>query len=295
MKLLEVEDLSVVYEASRSDPVRAVREVSLTLDDGEFVGLVGESGCGKSTLGYAITRMLRPPARLESGRVIFSGTDIASLSGERLRRMRSHGFALVLQSGMNALNPVRSIENHFGDVLRAHQRTSRADVRRRAIELLDLDASSRVLDLYCGIGNFTLALARRARSAVGVEADARLVATARHNAERHALGNAQFHCLDLTQPAAHQAACMQEAYSHVLIAPPRAGARAMLPTVARLGPQRLLYISCHPGSLARDIGMLVHDHGLKLLAAGVLDMFPQTMHVESIALLEGPAARSRTE
>jgi oligopeptide/dipeptide ABC transporter ATP-binding protein len=137
MKLLEVEDLSVVYEASRSDPVRAVREVSLTLDDGEFVGLVGESGCGKSTLGYAITRMLRPPARLESGRVIFSGTDIASLSGERLRRMRSHGFALVLQSGMNALNPVRSIENHFGDVLRAHQRTSRADVRRRAIELLE--------------------------------------------------------------------------------------------------------------------------------------------------------------
>jgi oligopeptide/dipeptide ABC transporter ATP-binding protein len=137
MKLLEIEDLSVVYEASRSDPVRAVREVSLTLDDGEFVGLVGESGCGKSTLGYAITRMLRPPARLESGRVIFSGTDIASLSGERLRRMRSHGFALVLQSGMNALNPVRTIENHFGDVLRAHQRTSRADVRRRAAELLE--------------------------------------------------------------------------------------------------------------------------------------------------------------
>jgi oligopeptide/dipeptide ABC transporter ATP-binding protein len=137
MKLLEVEDLSVVYEASRSDPVRAVREVSLTLDDGEFVGLVGESGCGKSTLGYAITRMLRPPARLESGRVIFSGTDIASLSGERLRRMRSHGFALVLQSGMNALNPVRTIENHFGDVLRAHQRTGKADVRRRATELLE--------------------------------------------------------------------------------------------------------------------------------------------------------------
>jgi oligopeptide/dipeptide ABC transporter ATP-binding protein len=137
MKLLEVEDLGVVYEASRSEPVHAVREVSLTLDDGEFVGLVGESGCGKSTLGYAITRMLRPPARLESGRVIFDGTDIASLSGERLRRMRSHGFALVLQSGMNALNPVRTVENHFADVLRARHRTSRADVQRRAIELLD--------------------------------------------------------------------------------------------------------------------------------------------------------------
>jgi oligopeptide/dipeptide ABC transporter ATP-binding protein len=137
MKLLEVEDLSVVYAPSRTEPVRAVRDVSLTLDEGEFVGLVGESGCGKSTLGYAITRMLRPPARLDSGRVIFDGTDIASLSGERLRRMRSHGFALVLQSGMNALNPVRTIENHFGDVLRAQRRTSRADVRRRATELLD--------------------------------------------------------------------------------------------------------------------------------------------------------------
>jgi len=161
----------------------------------------------------------------------------------------------------------------------------------RAVELLDLDESSQVLDLYCGIGNFTLALARRARAAVGVEADERLIARARHNAERHALGNARFHCLDLVAPAAAQAACLREAYSHVLIDPPRAGARAMLPTVARLKPRRLLYISCHPGSLARDVGMLVHDHGFILHAAGVLDMFPHTMHVESLALLEHPAGR----
>jgi len=161
----------------------------------------------------------------------------------------------------------------------------------RAVELLELDGASRVLDLYCGIGNFTLALARRACTAVGVEADERLVARARHNAARHALGNAEFHRLDLTDPVAAQAQCLQKAYSHVLIDPPRAGARAMLPTVARLAPQRLLYISCHPGSLARDVGMLVHDFGFSLHSAGVLDMFPHTMHVESLAVLERPAAR----
>jgi len=161
----------------------------------------------------------------------------------------------------------------------------------RAVELLDLDCSSRVLDLYCGIGNFTLALARRARLAVGVDGDERLVARARHNAERHTLGNAQFHCMDLAGPVTPAASFLAQAYSHVLIDPPRAGARAMLPTVARLGARRVLYISCHPGSLARDVGMLVHDYGFILQAAGVLDMFPHTMHVESIAVLDRPDNR----
>jgi oligopeptide/dipeptide ABC transporter ATP-binding protein len=137
MTLLAVEGLDVVYESRDSRPVRSVRDVSLNLAEGEFVGLVGESGCGKSTLGYALTRMLRPPARLEAGRVIFDGTDIASLTGEGLRRMRRGGFALVLQSGMNALNPVRTVENHFADVLRAHQKVGRAEIRRRAVDLLE--------------------------------------------------------------------------------------------------------------------------------------------------------------
>jgi oligopeptide/dipeptide ABC transporter ATP-binding protein len=136
MTLLEVEDLGVVYEPAGTTPIRSVRDVSLRLAGGEFVGLVGESGSGKSTLGYALTKMLRPPGRLESGRVLFEGTDIASLSGERLRRMRRHGFALVLQSGMNALNPVRTVENHFLDVLRAHERVGRTSARNRAVELL---------------------------------------------------------------------------------------------------------------------------------------------------------------
>ncbi len=135
--LLEARGVGVVYEPRRGVRVHSVRDVDLTLGQGEFVGLVGESGCGKSTLGYALTRMLRPPARLTSGTVRFDGEDVATLSGEALRRRRYNGFSLVLQSGMNALNPVRSVEDHFGDVLRAHRKVTGRHIRARAAALLD--------------------------------------------------------------------------------------------------------------------------------------------------------------
>jgi oligopeptide/dipeptide ABC transporter ATP-binding protein len=141
MPLLEARGVNVAYEPNRGQRIWSVRDVDLTLEQGEFVGLVGESGCGKTTLGYALTRMLRPPARLTGGTIRFDGTDIASLTGEQLRRQRRNGFALVLQSGMNALNPVRSIGKQFGDVLKAHARPgddlSAAGVRRRGTELLE--------------------------------------------------------------------------------------------------------------------------------------------------------------
>ncbi|HUY47615.1 MAG TPA: ABC transporter ATP-binding protein [Streptosporangiaceae bacterium] len=120
MALLECRGVNVAYEPARGQRIWAVRDVDLALEQGEFVGLVGESGSGKTTLGHALTRMLRPPARLESGVIAFDGVDIASLHGEQLRRRRRNGFALVLQSGMNALNPVRTIGHQFGDVLKAH-------------------------------------------------------------------------------------------------------------------------------------------------------------------------------
>jgi oligopeptide/dipeptide ABC transporter ATP-binding protein len=141
MALLEARGVNVAYEPNRGQRIWSVRDVDLTLEQGEFVGLVGESGCGKTTLGYALTRMLRPPARLTGGSIRFDGTDIASLSGEQLRRQRRNGFALVLQSGMNALNPVRSIGKQFGDVLKAHARpgddVSAPGIRRRGEELLE--------------------------------------------------------------------------------------------------------------------------------------------------------------
>jgi oligopeptide/dipeptide ABC transporter ATP-binding protein len=138
--LLEARGVNVSYVPAGGQRIWAVRDVDLTLEAGEFVGIVGESGCGKTTLGYALTRMLRPPARLESGAITFDGTDIATLQGERLRRQRRNGFALVLQSGMNALNPVRTVAHQLGDVMKAHARAgddlSRAAITRRSAGLL---------------------------------------------------------------------------------------------------------------------------------------------------------------
>ena len=162
----------------------------------------------------------------------------------------------------------------------------------RAVELLDPGPDSSVLDLFCGLGNFTLALARRAGRVVGVEGEAGLVRRAEANARRNGIDNAEFHVADLVKEASDLPPWARNPYSHVLLDPPRAGAREMLPTVARLGPKAVLYISCHPGSLARDIGMLVEAYGFSLRAAGVVDMFPHTTHVESLALLTPPTHRS---
>ncbi len=162
----------------------------------------------------------------------------------------------------------------------------------RAVALLELDANSRVLDLFCGLGNFTLALARRAQLAVGVEGEGALIARARANAAANGIGNAQFHVADLAS-APQSAPWLAQAYTHVLLDPPRTGAREVLGAVAALAAQRVLYISCHPGSLARDLGVLVNEHGMVLEAAGVIDMFPHTTHVESIALLGAPVKGAR--
>ena len=156
----------------------------------------------------------------------------------------------------------------------------------RAVELLDLTPSSSVLDLFCGIGNFTLPLARKAGRVVGVEGEQGLVERARHNARLNDICNAEFHVADLGRAPESGLPWLRDNYTHVLLDPPRAGAAEVLAAVSRLNPRRVLYISCHPGSLARDLGLLVHEHGMKLVAAGVLDMFPHTTHVESLALLE---------
>jgi 23S rRNA (uracil1939-C5)-methyltransferase len=157
----------------------------------------------------------------------------------------------------------------------------------RAVQLLDLSPSSVVLDLFCGLGNFTLPLARRAGLAVGVEGDRALVERARGNARLNAIGNAEFHVGNLATAPDPALPWLRRGYSHVLLDPPRTGAREVLAALASLAPARVLYISCHPGSLARDLGVLVHEHGFTLEAAGVVDMFPHTAHVESLAVLTG--------
>jgi 23S rRNA (uracil1939-C5)-methyltransferase len=154
-----------------------------------------------------------------------------------------------------------------------------------ALKLLAPTAADEVLDLFCGLGNFTLPLARRVRCAVGVEGDAVLVNKARANAARNRIGNAEFALENLFEPKAF-AAWAKRRYDKVLLDPPRAGAAELLPHMAQWRPQRVVYISCHPGSLARDAGTLVHNLGYTLTDAGVMDMFPHTRHVESIAVFE---------
>ena len=149
--LLDVRDVSVIYESSGTETVRAVTDVSFSLSQGEFVGLVGESGSGKSTLGFALTRLSKPPARLSAGSILFNGRDIATVEREELRRQRHGGFAMVLQSGMNALNPVRSIRNHFVDIYRAHGHVPRVRWETRSTELLEkVELPKQVLDRYPG-------------------------------------------------------------------------------------------------------------------------------------------------
>jgi 23S rRNA (uracil1939-C5)-methyltransferase len=158
----------------------------------------------------------------------------------------------------------------------------------RVISLLELDPGSRVLDLYCGLGNFTLPLARRAAFVLGIEGEAALVERARHNARVNAFTNVQFVAADLAQGLPANAPFLSNGFSHLVLDPPRAGALEVMPTIAHLAPRKVAYISCHPGSLARDIGVLVHEFGFALRAAGVVDMFPHTAHVESLAVLTPP-------
>ena len=155
----------------------------------------------------------------------------------------------------------------------------------RVLELLALDRDDTVLDLFCGLGNFTLPMARYAGTVTGVEGDASLVNRARGNAVLNGIGNATFHTANLAEDSI-EASWAGAGYNKVLLDPPRSGAAEMMDALGNIRPQRIVYVSCHPGSLARDAGTLVNEKGYRLVSAGVMDMFPHTAHVESIALFE---------
>jgi peptide/nickel transport system ATP-binding protein len=142
--VLDIKDLSVVYRTPAGD-VRATSDVNLSLERGEVVGLAGESGSGKSTLAYGATRLLRPPALITGGSVIYNGrrgdggpADILAMDTRGLHRIRWHDIAIVFQSAMNALNPVLRVRDQLTDVIRAHLRVSRGEATERAGKLLDL-------------------------------------------------------------------------------------------------------------------------------------------------------------
>ena len=213
---------------------------------------------------------------------------------------REHGFSMFLQpKGPDSVHPLDGqapalsfrlpqweVELAFEplDFIQVNAGLNQKMIAR-ALELLDAQAGERVLDLFCGLGNFTLPLARTVAEVVGVEGDAGLVARARANAQRNGLGNAQFFAADLTTDQ-RGTPWMRAGFDKLLLDPPRSGADEVLKQLPLQGIDRIVYVSCHPGSLARDAGFLVHERGYRLVAAGVMDMFPHTAHVESIALFE---------
>jgi 23S rRNA (uracil1939-C5)-methyltransferase len=155
---------------------------------------------------------------------------------------------------------------------------------QRTMELLEISAEDRILDLFCGLGNFTLPLAKRVREIVGVEGDEALVRHARDNAVKNGLNNATFELADLTKTELKDYPWAKSGFNKILLDPPRSGAFEVLRQLAALGAERLVYVSCNPSTLARDAGELVNNHGYTLVSTGVMDMFPHTTHVESIAL-----------
>jgi 23S rRNA (uracil1939-C5)-methyltransferase len=163
------------------------------------------------------------------------------------------------------------------------------DINRKmiqhALDLLQPTPDDTILDLFCGIGNFTLPIARFCRQVVGVEGDSGLVERARANADRNALDNVEFFAADLYAELRAEP-WMNQTFDMALLDPPRSGALQALPLLHKMGVRRIVYVSCYPGTLARDAGELVEKYGYRLLSAGVMDMFPHTAHVESIALFE---------
>lgn len=156
----------------------------------------------------------------------------------------------------------------------------------RALDLLESEPGDRVLELFAGLGNFTIPLARRVEQMVAVEGDAGLVERARENARRNDASNVEHHVADLSAPVEGLPWLRGRKYQRALLDPPRTGAGAVLAPLAATGVQRLVYVSCNPATLARDAADLVQRHGFRLRCAGVMDMFPHTGHVESIAVFE---------
>jgi 23S rRNA (uracil1939-C5)-methyltransferase len=224
---------------------------------------------------------------------------------EQLARFSaSHGVRIYLQPGnpesVVALHPEQVVDElHYGlpafnvtltfgptDFIQVHGEVNRQMVEQ-ALRLLGPTRADRVLDLYCGIGNFTLPLARLAGEVLGLEGASAAVRRGQHNAALAGLSKARFVEADLSGAGA-EGAWTRERFDLVLLDPPRTGAVELLPALGKLAARRIVYVSCHPGTLARDARLLVREQGYRLVSAGVMDMFPHTSHVESMALFERP-------
>lgn len=176
------------------------------------------------------------------------------------------------------------IEFAATDFVQVNARVNRLMVAR-AIQYLQPEKDQRVLDLYCGIGNFSLPLARSAAYVLGLEGEHQQVQRATDNAAKNGIDNCEFRRADLSAIDGSEK-WLGETWDRVLLDPARSGALEVIQQMPKIGAARIVYVSCHPGTLARDAGMLVREQGYRLEAAGIIDMFPHTGHVESIAVFQ---------
>ena len=142
-----------------------------------------------------------------------------------------------------------------------------------------------MLDLFCGIGNFTLPLAQRALQVTGIEGSEEMVQRATENAQHNQIGNTVYAAANLMEPDP-AATWMKVKYDKILLDPPRAGAKEIIEHLHRFEAKKIVYVSCNPATLARDAGDLVHKHGYTLTFAGIINMFPHTAHIEAMAVFE---------
>ena len=164
------------------------------------------------------------------------------------------------------------------------------DINKRmvldAIDYLDLEETDTVLDLFSGLGNFSLAMAKYCQQVTAVEGSLVMVKKARDNAGLNNISNAEFIYADLYSDDALTENWTKQKYSKILLDPPRSGAAEVLPVLNKMQASKIVYVSCHPATLARDAAVLVNELGYKLKSAGIMNMFPHTGHVESIAVFE---------
>lgn len=156
---------------------------------------------------------------------------------------------------------------------------------KQALQLLDLQSNDEVLDLFCGLGNFTLPIARFAKHVVGIEGSDTMVNIAKQNASHNAIHNTEFFAANLMKPDENDGWLARQ-YNKILLDPPRTGAKEIIPYFTQLNTKKIVYVSCNPATLARDANELVHQQGYTLKTAGIINMFPHTSHIEAMALFE---------
>ena len=154
----------------------------------------------------------------------------------------------------------------------------------KTIDFLKFEKDDQVLDLFCGLGNFSLAMARRCSHVTGVEGSIDMVKRARENASKNNIDNVEFVLADLYDEEISSAPWVKKKYDKILLDPPRSGANVIMKYLGKMDAERIVYVSCHPATLARDAHYIVNELGYTLIEAGILDMFPHTAHVESMAV-----------